>query len=97
MIAGPCDFQQLSFRCDPAVAGHSDRGPQAAAGACFSTWDRGALHKAPGVSVISAKGTATLALNGCGNRLGWQNVFAESNLPSHGLLFTHNVTASSFV
>lgn len=32
-------------------------------------------------SIISEPGPATRALNGCGNRLGWQNVFVKSSLP----------------
>lgn len=52
---------------------------QAPPGGCFRTLDRGASHKDG--SIISAPGAETHALNKCGNRLGWQNVFAESNLP----------------
>lgn len=46
---------------------------------CFRTSDRGAPHAAG--PIISAPGAETRALNQCGNRLGWHNVFAESNLP----------------
>lgn len=79
-----------SYHCsDPAMLG--DHTPGVAPRGCFSTLDRGrtlARPWCPAGSLISAPGTAARAFNGYGNRLGWQNVFAESNLPTVCYLHT---------
>lgn len=82
-----------SYQCsDPTMAGLGDHTPRVTLRGYFSTSDRGAPHAArlrcPADSIISAPGTATRALNGYGSRLVWQNVFAESNLPTVCYLHT---------